>query len=194
MFVGSLVQGKNPFFAIELVEALMRKGIPVKLEFYGDGSLRNKLQAYIETKNLEPFVCLMGNQKQEVLKEAYKNSHFLVLASKSEGWPKAVAEAMFFGCIPIATDVSCVPWMLNYGERGIIISTKENIKENIEKRLVEKSGEKRVESQDVLNETAEKIIKLIKDQEKMKRMSIEGQKWSQKYTLEKFESEIKKLL
>lgn len=194
LFVGSLVPGKNPFFAIQLVEALMGKGISVKLEFYGDGSLRKDLQAYVATNKLEPFVTLMGNQNQEELKEAYKTSHFLVLASKSEGWPKAVAEAMFFGCITIATGVSCVPWMLNYGERGIIISTKENIKENKKKRLVGKSGEKRVEIQDVLNETVKKILELIKDQEKMKRMSIAGQKWSQQYTLEKFESEIKKLL
>ncbi len=194
LFVGSLVPGKNPFFAIQVAEVLMGKGIPVKLELYGDGSLKKDLQAFIETKNLEPFVCLMGNQKQEVLKEAYKNSHFLVLASKSEGWPKAVAEAMFFGCIPVVTAVSCVRWMLNYGERGIIISTKENRKENKEKRLVEKSGEKRMESQEVLNGTVKKILELIKDQEKMKRMSIAGQKWSQQYTLEKFESEIKKLL
>ncbi|MGM1056411.1 MAG: glycosyltransferase family 4 protein [Bacteroidota bacterium] len=194
MFVGSLVPGKNPFFAIQLVESLMGNGIPVKLEFYGDGSLKKELKAFIETKNLGPFVCLMGNQKEEILKEAYKNSHFLVLASKSEGWPKAVAEAMFFGCIPIATAVSCVPWMLNYGDRGIIIPTKENRKENKEKRPVEKSGEKSVESQDVINDTADRVIELIKNPEEMKKMSMEVQEWSQEYTLERFENAIKMVL
>ncbi len=28
---------------------------------------------------------------------------------------------MFFGVIPIATAVSCVPFMLDYGKRGILI-------------------------------------------------------------------------
>lgn len=201
MFVGSLVPGKNPFFAIQLVEVLMGKGIPVKLEFYGGGSLKKGIQAYIETKNLEPFVCLMGNQKHEVLKEAYKNSHFLILASKSEGWPKAVAEAMFFGCITVATGVSCVPWMLSppapegrdsfvtITERGILIPDLEKREE-----IKMQNGKRRIDSRDLLNETAEKIFELIKDQEKMKRISLSGQEWSQEFTLEKFESEIKKLL
>ena len=48
----------------------------------------------------------------------------MILPSKSEGWPKAIAEGMFFGCIPIATPVSCVPWMLADGSRGILVSEK----------------------------------------------------------------------
>ena len=84
--------------------------------------------------------------------------------------------------------------MLKYGERGILISVKENRKENKEKGLLERKGEKRVESQEMLNGIVEKLLEIIKDQGKMKRMSIEGQEWSQQYTLEKFESEIKKLL
>ncbi len=113
IFVGSLRPGKRPLFAIQLIEKLMGKGIPVKLEIYGSGVLKNELQEYITTKNLEPFVSLIGNRKLEELKEVYKASHFLILASQSEGWPKAVAEAMFFGCIPVVTSVSCVPWMLS---------------------------------------------------------------------------------
>jgi glycosyltransferase involved in cell wall biosynthesis len=119
IFVGNLSTGKRPLFAIQLIENLMGKGIPLKLEIYGSGEMKNELQEYIATKNLDPFVKLMGNLKLEELKEVYKSSHFLILVSQSEGWPKAVAEAMFFGCIPISTSISCVPWMLNYGKRGI---------------------------------------------------------------------------
>jgi glycosyltransferase involved in cell wall biosynthesis len=181
----------------------MSKGVPVKLEYYGDGSLKKKIQAYIETKNLEPFVCLMGNQKQEVLKEAYKNSHFLVLASKSEGWPKAVAEAMFFGCIPVATGVSCVPWMLSppapeggakkiiFAKRGVLIP---DLWQRKEKRKKTGSEGSLVGSLNMVGFTAEKITELIKNPEEMRQMSLAGQEWSQEYTLEKFESEIKKLL
>src|SRR5699024_753598 len=131
--------------------------------------------------------------------QAYKDSHFLILASKSEGWHKAVAEAMFFGCIPIATGVSGVPWMINYGSRGILIP---------EVRV--DSGEWREDSQDVfgevdrgkrtvvrrgvLDETVDRIIELIKEPEEMRRMSLEAQEWSQEYTLEKFEREIKEIL
>jgi hypothetical protein len=31
---------------------------------------------------------------------------------------KAIAEGMFWGCIPVGTAVSCVPFMLDEGKRG----------------------------------------------------------------------------
>ena len=130
---------------------------------------KNDLQEYITTKNLEPFVRLMGSVKLEELKEVYKSSHFLILASESEGWPKAVGEAMFFGCIPVVTSVSCVPCMINYGERGILID------ENV-------------------TSATEKIQREMQNSENLKEMSIAAQTWSQEYTLEKFEEGIKKVL
>jgi len=169
IFVGSLSAGKRPLLAIKLIEALMGKGIPVKLEIYGSGVLKNELMEYIATKNLDPFVRLMGNLKLEELKEVYKVSHFLILASQSEGWPKAVAEAMFFGCIPIVTSVSCVPWMVDYGKRGILID------ENV-------------------TSAAEKIQQEIRNPENLKEISLDAQTWSQEYTLEKFEEGIKRIL
>jgi len=169
IFVGSLSAGKRPLLAIKLIEALMGKSIPVKLEIYGSGVLKNELQEYVATKNLDPFVRLMGNCKLEELKEVYKASHFLILASQSEGWPKAVAEAMFFGCIPIVTSVSCVPWMVDYGKRGILID------ENV-------------------TSATEKIQQEIRNPENLKEISIDAQTWSQEYTLEKFEEGIKGIL
>ena len=169
IFVGSLSTGKRPLFAIKLIENLMGKGIPVKLEIYGAGILKNELQEYITTKNLDPFVSLMGSIKLEELKEVYIASHFLILASQSEGWPKAVAEAMFFGCVPVVTSVSCVPWMLNYGGRGILID------ENV-------------------TSATEKIQQEMRNPNILKEISIAAQTWSQEYTLEKFEEGINKIL
>ena len=169
IFVGSLSTGKRPLFAIKLIENLMGKGIPVKLEIYGAGILKNELQEYITTKNLDPFVSLMGSIKLEELKEVYIASHFLILASQSEGWPKAVAEAMFFGCVPVVTSVSCVPWMLNYGGRGILID------ENV-------------------TSATEKIQQEIRNPGNLEQKSIAAQTWSQEYTLERFEQGIIKIL
>lgn len=195
IFVGNLSPGKRPLFAIQLIEKLIEKGMPVKLEIYGNGVLKNELQEYIVTKNLEPFVSLMGNLKLEELKEVYKSSHFLILASESEGWPKAVAEAMFFGCIPVTTSVSCVPWMLGgpapkggaknvtITKRGILIPDAENSKDG--------TG---MDRQYSIEKTVESLIKLIKNTEEMKRMSNEAQVWCQYYTLEKFEEAIKEVL
>lgn len=166
---GTLVQGKNPFFAVKMIEELKKAGQPVKLEIFGDGPLRKDLELYIEQKEMAGYVQLKGNRPLEELKSAYLRSDFAILPSRSEGWPKFLAEAMFFGCIPVATRVSCVPWMLGNGQRGVLI--EEDSKE-----------------------TAEKLMRLFKDPEQMKDMSEKAQAWSRDYTLERFEEEIIQLL
>lgn len=191
IFVGSLSAGKRPLFAIKIIEGLREKGVPAKLEIYGEGLLKNELEEYIKTNNLDTFVSLMGNYKLVELKEVYKASHFLILTSQSEGWPKAVAEAMFFGCIPITTAVSCVPWMLGahftnegksleikLGKRGVLCSSLDG----------------KIKEEKWIEETTCKIFELLNSPKKMNMMSLAGQQWSQKYTLERFEVAIKDIL
>lgn len=169
LFVGALIPGKRPLLAVKIVQALRRKGHELSLDIYGDGELFNEIKDYITKNELENEVTLHGNQKSEIVIEAYRKAHFSLLPSKSEGWPKALAEAMFFGCVPIGTAVSCVPWMLDNGNRGIIIKPE-------------------------LNSATEKIASFLKAPSALKRKSELAQDWSQQYTLEKFYSEIKKFL
>ena len=167
MFVGSLVEGKRPLFAIQLIEQLLKQGKQVRLHLFGDGVLRPKLESYIKSHQLEAYIILHGNQPKDVIKTYYKTSHFLILASKSEGWPKVVAEAMFFGVIPLSTRVSCISSMLENGQRGI---------------LVEADLDQAVK---VFNSYTEANFKS---------MSIKALEWSQAYTLDRFEREIRDLI
>jgi glycosyltransferase involved in cell wall biosynthesis len=181
MFVGKLVGGKRPITALKIVEELNRRSINASLDIYGEGVLKKPLNKLIKDKE---YIRMHGNQPLEVVKQAYKDAHFIILDSKSEGWPKAIAEAMFFGCIPIASAVSCVPWMLGEGSRGILIPDLENsIRNNVVKRC-----------QEIIEISVDMITNLINDPEEMSKISARGQKWSQQYTLEKFEMEIQKLL
>jgi glycosyltransferase involved in cell wall biosynthesis len=88
VFVGALVSGKNPLYAIQLVETLYKKGHDVVLTLYGEGAERKKLEDYISQNLLENIISLEGNQTQVTLKKAYEQSHFVILPSESEGWPK----------------------------------------------------------------------------------------------------------
>jgi glycosyltransferase involved in cell wall biosynthesis len=169
LFVGTLSLGKQPLYALQLVEALHKKGYSVQLGFYGDGKLKEELQHFIIKNSLQDLVFLKGNQSKETILKAYQLSHFLILPSKSEGWPKVVAEAMFWGCLPLATKISCVPYMLDYGKRGVLLE------EHLDK--------------DVSN-----IQYLIENENKYQAMTQNAQNWSREYTLEFFEAEIKKLL
>jgi glycosyltransferase involved in cell wall biosynthesis len=169
VFAGTLTEGKRPLLAIQIIEALHQQGKPVFLDMYGDGVLKETLQRYITQQGLEKMVTLHGNQSKNVIKEALKSAHFSILPSKSEGWPKALAESMFFGAIPLATPVSCVPYMLDFGNRGILIEA------DLQKALAT-------------------ILDALKDAETLKSMSKNASNWSQTYTLDVFETEISKLL
>ena len=169
VFVGTLSKGKRPLLAIKIVEQLYLQGNNVNLTLYGEGVQRDILERYILTNNLNTIILLKGNQSKEIVKKALQNAHFLLLPSKSEGWPKVVAEAMFWGCLPIVTKISCVPYMLNKGERGILITPD-------------------------LTEAVDSIVKYLNDANKYNVACRDAMKWSRKYTLDKFQSEIKNLL
>ena len=169
VFVGALVVGKNPLYAIKLVEKLAQKGFYVKLTVFGEGIERDKLERYVALNDLAEIVFFKGNQNQEIIKIAFQESHFVVLPSKSEGWPKVIAEGMFWGCVPIATKVSCVPFMLEFGKRGILV-------------------EMNIESDSTL------IENVLIDQNLYNNMQTNGAIWSRKYTMDFFESEIKKMM
>lgn len=169
IFVGALVSGKNPLYAIQLVEWLSVKGFDVRLHLYGEGVERVTLEAYIQEQQLESIVFLMGNKNLETLKAAYQKSHFVVLPSESEGWPKAIAEGMFWGCVPVATSVSCVPFMLDYGERGILLEM------------------------DVAQDSAS-IATILRDEVDFNSKRTAASNWSRGYTLEVFEEGIRGVL
>lgn len=169
IFAGTLVSGKNPLYTIQLVEKLFLKGYDVSLNIYGEGVERENLEQYIKKNNLSHFISLEGNQTQDTLKKAYQTSHFVVLPSLSEGWPKAIAEGMFWGSVPVATKVSCVPFMLDYGNRGVLLELDLEI--------------------DLLQ-----MEILLKNEADYLDKSIKASEWSQQYTLEVFDEEIKKLL
>ncbi|TXD81683.1 glycosyltransferase family 4 protein [Subsaximicrobium wynnwilliamsii] len=168
VFAGALVVGKRPLLTIQIMEALDQKGIPVKLHLYGDGPLMPELQAYLKSHKLEAIVNLYGNQDKSVVKAALMEAHFNILPSKSEGWPKAVAEGMFFGCIPIATPVSCVGWMLGDGTRGILIAPD-------------------------LDAAVEAIVKAL-EQADLDAMAEAALDWSQQYTFDRLEADIAEVL
>ena len=168
VFAGALVVGKRPLLTIQIIEALNESGIPAILHLYGDGPLMKELQDYVEDHHLESNIILYGNCDKHEVKSRLMNAHFNILPSKSEGWPKAVAEGMFFGCIPIATSVSCVSWMLGEGTRGVLIAPD-------------------------LEQAVSKLIDTLKHKD-LDTMAESALTWSQQYTFDRLDADIKAVL
>jgi glycosyltransferase involved in cell wall biosynthesis len=169
LFVGMLSEGKQPLYAAQLIKALIVNGYTIQLDYYGDGKMHNEIEKFIIDEDLKGKIIIQGNQSKETLEKAYQVSNFLVLPSKSEGWPKVVAEAMFWGCVPIVIPVSCVPYMLDYGNRGIVLQMN-------------------------LEYDTKQIEKVLQDTSCYTKMALNGMEWSREFTTDKFQKEIKKLL
>ncbi|MEO1033861.1 MAG: glycosyltransferase family 4 protein [Bacteroidota bacterium] len=170
VFIGAMVVGKRPFLTIDIIKRLLENGFNCELHMFGDGLLINEVKDYIEANHLQDAVVMHGNQNKEVIKQNLKDAHFTILPSKSEGWPKAIAEGMFFGAIPISTKISCLPWILDWGKRGILIDAD-------------------------LDAATETIVEeLKKGDTHLASLSKSALEWSQEYTVDRLEKEIDKVL
>ena len=170
VFIGAMVIGKRPMLTVKIIESLLEKEIRAELHMFGDGNLIDEIRAYVIENNLNNSIIVHGNQDKESVKKCLMDAHFSILPSKSEGWPKAIAEGMFFGAIPISTKISCLPWILDYGKRGILIESDKDA-------------------------AIEVIIKeLKKGNEYLNIMSKRVQEWSQHYTTDRLEQEIEKVI
>lgn len=96
---------------------LLSDGMNVKWYIYGDGSLRDELDALIRKYHLESSMFLMGTSNQ-IGKELEKADCF-VLSSHYEGLPNALMEAMVMGIPCVATDCPC-------GGPGELIQNRDN--------------------------------------------------------------------
>ncbi len=169
IYVGTLNPGKNCNYAIDVTSKLRKKGYDVELRLYGEGVERETILNYINKIEASEYVFLEGNKDSNSLKQIYQNAHCLLLASKSEGWPKVVAESMFWGCLPVASPVSCVPDMLDYGKRGVLLQMKPDIDVAV-------------------------LEDILTNQLRYNQMCEAAENWSRNYTIDSFESEIQKMI
>ncbi len=119
LFVGRLSAAKN---VDVLLCAIAR--VPLECAVVGDGRERARLEALARTLGIAGRVRFTGGLDFDRVLDEYERAHILVLASETEGWPKAVAEAMAFGLVPVATDRGLVPEMLSEG-RGFVVPPRD---------------------------------------------------------------------
>jgi len=166
VFVGALYNAKNPEIGVKLAKLMNDAKLDFELTYCGDGVMRSDLEKETEELGLKDKVIFLGNVDSEKVKETLKGAHFLIFVSDTEGWPKAVAESMFWGCVPFTSRVSCVPQMVGEkNERGVLVSKNPQ-------------------------EIFHKIKTLVADEAEFNRMSQAAMSWARTYTLEKFQKEI----
>jgi glycosyltransferase involved in cell wall biosynthesis len=143
-FSGRLESAKGVNRILEALAKMTDKSVIKVVHFIGDGSERS----YFEDRaKLISIQCLFHGflQREQVFK-ILKESDFFVFPSLSEGFPKVVAEAANFGCIPVVSNVSSIPQYINEANgfvwdvskdfntffQQVFLNSVENLKERAE--------------------------------------------------------------
>jgi glycosyltransferase involved in cell wall biosynthesis len=110
-FVGRLDDAKGVH---RIVKLLLSPGIEELIStfhFVGSGE---KLESYQnELKASKVKTIFHGFLGREEIFKIYASSHLFLLPSNSEGFPKVVAEAAAFSCVPVVSDVSSIGQYVN---------------------------------------------------------------------------------
>jgi len=105
-FVGALSKNKGVDLILESLVKIKDSSEIDKVVFAGDGIERSKYEKLSKKINVEiEFTGFINRKELELI---YEKSHIIVLPSESEGFPKVIAEAAAYGCVPVVSDVSSI--------------------------------------------------------------------------------------
>jgi phosphatidylinositol alpha-1,6-mannosyltransferase len=98
---------------IRAVDACRRQELDLSLTVVGDGRKRPALEALTQKLSLSRYVSFAGSVTPEEVLTHLDASHLFVLASRTEGLPQAMIEAMARGLPCVGSDVGGIPELLD---------------------------------------------------------------------------------
>ena len=92
----------------------------LSLDLYGDGPLRHELKAMSANLGLEHFISFHGGCNR--ILEEYSKHKIFVMASRREGMPNVLMEALASGCACVSTDCDFGPSeLIRDGDNGFLV-------------------------------------------------------------------------
>ena len=157
IYAGRLEQEKGVLDLISIVKNIKEERPHIKLNIYGDGSLKKELEKKINENDLKDNIVLHGFAKPQDLEKAYCDSCLFILPSHKESFGIVVLEAMKCGIPTIAfSGATGAKDLIDDGKDGFIIEERDieklaaktieylkldiSKKKNIQKNAIKKVG------------------------------------------------------
>jgi teichuronic acid biosynthesis glycosyltransferase TuaC len=118
--VGNLIELKGHDLVIRALTALPQHILLI----VGEGPDRAALERLALSLDLADRVRFLGRVAHHSLAEVYSAADALVLASRREGWPNVLLEAMACGTPVVASDVSSMCEIVAAPEAGVLMSER----------------------------------------------------------------------
>lgn len=111
---------------VELIEEIARKskaeGLNIHFTLIGPD----------KKPNTEKVTWIGSVSDRANIERHYSKGDVLLLTSSSEGFPKVVAEAMAFGCIPVVTNVGGIPEQITHLQNAILTDPEHCVEESVQ--------------------------------------------------------------
>ena len=118
---GHLIQRKGVDVIITALGIAKNRGVKLNLVVAGDGPDRESLVQLARQQAVSGQVLFLGNRSHEEVLRLMKSCLVFVLASRAEGMPLVIAEAMACGKAVIGSNVDGVPEIVQDGNTGVLV-------------------------------------------------------------------------
>jgi glycosyltransferase involved in cell wall biosynthesis len=112
--IGSLEQMyKSPDVVIKTIKRLNDNGVNCNLTWLGDGFFKAQMELLCKKLEISHKVEFKGNVSADEVRKYLTESDVFVLASRTEGLPRAIIEAMSIGLPCVGTNVGGIPELIS---------------------------------------------------------------------------------
>ena len=130
LYLGVIDNNKNLIFTLELLSKLIEQKKYYHLDVLGgfsNDAYENQIRNFITEKNLTNYVHFHGWVNQSYVLKQLAQSDILIVSSKHESLPMAIAESMAAGKVVLASSVGGIPEMFENNVSGFMFDLN-NIK------------------------------------------------------------------
>lgn len=123
LVVGRVVKQKNVLLFLETIGKVIKKGVNLRVDWYGDVSLSDyyeKCLMKVKLLGIENIVIFHSESSE--IRNAYQNSDVFCLPSIYEGFPNVICEAMACGLPVLCSNVCDNAFIIKEGQNGYLFN------------------------------------------------------------------------
>lgn len=164
LFVGRLIEEKQPVRMIEIFAEILKVDANYKLLMVGSGELRETVNAKIKELGIQNKVQILEQIPNSDIWELYRFSEAFINLNQQEIFGMAILEAMYYGCKVVAWKAPGPNYIITENKTGYLVSNNAQMIEDIVNgKDVSKASHQKIVNEFTWDNMAEKINIIVSE-------------------------------